>query len=223
MYLLMQLKMWPVVAMAAREKEVIRKTIISRDKSARLSSLRNLMSSGRMSLDWRMLRMHWRRRLSYPSDSRKFSQAVESHGRGFCSMAHQEQARPFWRRPAQRKPRAPSSQFLLQIWWVSTWERVRSWSRPCSIAQGRRSHRSSSLTRSTLCAAIDPMVRTKHLEEWRLSFWCRCRVWATMILVCLSSVRPTYHGRWIQPSDVVSREGSTSHFQNMKRGTVFIT
>ena len=141
------------------------------------------MSSGKMSLGSRMLRMLWKKQSSYLSVSRKSSQVVVSLGRVFSFTVLQELVKPFWLRPVPPRQKVLSSPFPHQIWWASTSARAKSSLRHSSTLLERKNPQSSSSMRLTLCVAIVLMERTKHPEESRLNFWFRCKVSVMMILV----------------------------------------
>ena len=167
------------------------------------------MLNGRMSQGWRMPRMPWRKQSFCQSDSKKYSLVVASPGREFFCMVLLAQGKHTWLKLAPLKQRELSFLFLLQIWWVSMWERVKNLLSLSLTWLGRNSLLSFSLMRSTLCAGTDPMVRMRLHGEWRLSFWCRCRESVTMTRECWSWVPLTCHGLSILLFDVVSKGEST--------------
>ena len=79
------------------------------------SSPKSPMSSGKMSQDFRMPRMHSKKLSFCPLDSNKFSQEVENLGREFCFMVLQEQEKHILLKLVQLKLRELSSQCPLLI------------------------------------------------------------------------------------------------------------
>ena len=183
------------------------------------SSPKSPMSSGKMSQDFRMPRMHSKKLSFCPLDSNKFSQEVENLGREFCFMVLQEQEKHILLKLVQLKLRELSSQCPLLISWASMLVRAKDWSKRSLTWLVKNSLRSSSLIRSTPCVVTDLMEKTKHQEELRLNFWSRCKVLVMMTEVCLFWELLTCHGLWILPSEDVSREEYIFLFLNMKPGT----
>lgn len=69
--------------------------------------LKNRMLNGRMYQGYKMPKMHSKKQLYCPLDSKKYLQVVESLGRVSYYMALQEQVKHFWPKPALQKLREP--------------------------------------------------------------------------------------------------------------------
>lgn len=95
--------------------KVASKTTILRDKLMTPSSLKNLMSSGKTSLDFKMPKMHLKRQSFSQSDSKRFLQEAASLGKEFCCTVLQVQEKPSWPKPVPLKLKEHSSQCLLLI------------------------------------------------------------------------------------------------------------
>lgn len=95
-------------------------------------------------------------------------------------------------------------------------ERVKSLLNLYSTSQEKKNHQLFSLMKSILCAEIDLMVKMKHQEESKRSFWFKCKVLAMMILVCLFWELQICHGLLILLLEEDSREEFIFLSQNMK-------
>ena len=132
-------------------------------------------------------------------------------------MVLQGLEKPFWPRLVQLKLKAHSFRLNLPKYWANLLEKVKKWLTHSSPLQERRSHQSSSLTKSTLCAAVDLKTKVRPQRELRHNFWPKCKELATMKMEFSFWERPTSHKLLILPFGEDLREEFTFLSLNMKQ------
>lgn len=125
-------------------------------------------------------------------------------------MDLQELEKPSWQKHAQLKPKAHSFQSPHLMSWANMSDRVKSWLNNCLLLPDPRNHRLFSLTKLTQCVEVVRITRMRLREEWKHSFWSKCKELVTMKQVYWFSAPLTCLGLWTQPSEDDSSEESTS-------------
>jgi hypothetical protein len=123
--------------------------------------VKSQMYIGRMSLDYKMLKMLWKKLSSCLWDFHKYLQVVEGRGLEFYCMVLQVLEKHFWQKPVLPRLKALFFQFLQQIWWASMLAKVKSSSSNCSQLLDRKSRVLYSLIRLTQCAETDQIMKIR--------------------------------------------------------------